>query len=211
MTTDPTDQDLPLSQELLLLASSGTSERISLQDLLDGIKTHARPTLLILFALPNAIPSLPGTSAITGLPLAFVTLQMMLARPMRLPGFIANRSVRRSDLAAVLRRAEPWLARIEHILTPRWAWLSSARAEQIIGAFCLALSLLIMAPVPFGNILPALTIILIALGFMERDGYFILAGVISGIASWVMVIAIYWTLFKVLLFMIAQAFGFGPG
>ena len=207
MTADPEQDEPPLSQELLHLASTATAERITLQDLLDGIKSHARPTLLILFALPNTIPSIPGTSAITGLPLVYLTLQMMLGWPIQLPGFIGNRIFKRADLLAVLRRAEPWLARIERILTPRWRALSTARAERLLGAFCLALSLLIMAPVPFGNILPSITIILIALGMMERDGYFIAAGLAVGTAAWGLVGALYWALLKALLFVIAQAFG----
>lgn len=207
MTVDPEQEEPPLSQELLHLANTATTERITLQDLLDGIKSHARPTLLILFALPNTIPSIPGTSAITGLPLVYLTLQMMLGWPIQLPGFIGNRSLKRADLLAVLRRAEPWLARIERILTPRWRVLSTARAERVLGGFCLALSLLIMAPVPFGNILPALTIILIALGMMERDGYFIAAGLAVGAAAWGLVGVLYWALLKALLFVIAQAFG----
>ena len=80
MTADPEQEEPPLSQELLQLASTATAERITLQDLLDGIKSHARPTLLILFALPNTIPSIPGTSAITGLPLVY--LATTSTRPM---------------------------------------------------------------------------------------------------------------------------------
>ena len=59
---------IPLSQQLLRLAETGDTERVSLGDLLGGIKTHARATLLILFAIPNLLPGLPGTSAVTGLP-----------------------------------------------------------------------------------------------------------------------------------------------
>ena len=44
---------IPLSQQLLRLVETGDSERVSLGDLVNGIKTHARATLLILFALPN--------------------------------------------------------------------------------------------------------------------------------------------------------------
>jgi hypothetical protein len=217
MPDDPPETELPaasppeaepvaLSQALLALASAGTTERVTLQDLLDGIKAQARPALLILFALPNSLPSLPGISAITGLPLVFLTLQMMLAQPVRLPGFIAGRSLKRADLLAVMRRTEPWLARIERILTPRLLFLSSPPAERLAGACCLVLSLLILAPVPFGNILPAITIILIALGFLERDGYFILAGIVAGWLALALVVTVYWAvLIASLLFLFGTA------
>lgn len=188
----PYSEPIPLSQALMELATSGTSERITLRELLDSIQSQARPALLILFALPNTVPSLPGISAITGLPLVFLTLQMMLASPVWLPAFIANRSLKRADLAAVMRRTGPWLAKIEAILKPRLLFLSSALAQRLAGACCVLLSLLIMAPIPFGNSLPAVTIILIALGFLERDGYFVVAGIVTGWLSLALILGIYW-------------------
>ena len=58
----PLPEPLPLSQELLALATHGTTDRVSIQDLLDGIRLHARATLLILFAIPNLLPgsTMPG-------------------------------------------------------------------------------------------------------------------------------------------------------
>lgn len=207
MQTDASPNDAvppALSQALLALARDGTSERISLQDLLDGIRAQARPALLILFALPNTVPSLPGISAITGLPLVFLTLQMMLALPVTLPGFIARRSLKRADLLAVMRRTEPWLKKVERILAPRLLFLSTPAAERLAGACCVLLSLLIMAPIPFGNSLPAITIILIALGFLERDGYFVIAGIVAGWLSLGLILGIYWAVVAGALLVILQ-------
>ena len=203
----PYSEPIPLSQALMELATSGTSERITLRELLDSIQSQARPALLILFALPNTVPSLPGISAITGLPLVFLTLQMMLASPVWLPAFIANRSLKRADLAAVMRRTGPWLAKIEAILKPRLLFLSSALAQRLAGACCVLLSLLIMAPIPFGNSLPAVTIILIALGFLERDGYFVVAGIVTGWLSLALILGIYWAVVTATL---ALFFSAGP-
>jgi hypothetical protein len=191
----------PLSQELIALARSATTVRISVQDLLDGIQTHARATLLVLFALPNTLPGIPGTSAITGLPLVFLTAQMMLGSKVWLPGIIANRSMPSASLLTVFQRAEPWLAKVERVLEPRLLILSNPRMAQVIGGLCLLLSILVMLPVPFGNMLPALAIILISLGFLERDGRFIIAGLVTAAAAVTVVITIYWSLIAAALFM----------
>jgi hypothetical protein len=192
---------IPLSQQLLRLAQSGDSERVSLGDLLDGIKTHARATMLILFALPNLLPGLPGTSAVTGLPLVYLTLQMLLGRPAWLPGFIADRSLLRANLLALLTRAAPHLARVERILHPRLPSLSSENAQRIIGAIGMFLSLLVMLPIPLGNFLPALAILIAALGLLGNDGAFILAAAVIAVSAVIVLVGVYWAVISAVIYM----------
>ena len=192
---------IPLSQQLLRLVQTGESERVSLGDLLRGIKTHARATLLILFSLPNLLPGLPGTSAVTGLPLVFLTLQMMLGREAWLPGFIANRSLLRANLLALLTRAEPHLARVERVLHPRLASLSSENAQRILGAIGVLLSLLVMLPIPLGNFLPALAILIAALGLLGNDGYFIIAAAVISVSAVIILVGVYWAVITAVIYM----------
>ncbi len=194
-------QPPPFSAQLLLLIRSGSSERVSLGDLADGIKSHARATLLILFALPNLLPGLPGTSAITGLPLVYLTLQMLLGQPVGLPGFIANRSLSRANLLALINRAEPYLLRIERVLHPRLPALSSPQAQRLIGGIGVVLSLLVMLPIPMGNFLPALALLIAALGLLGRDGWFILAAGVIALAAVIVLVAVYWALIAAVIYM----------
>lgn len=187
-----TEKMMSFSQQLVALAQEGSSERVSLGDLLRGIKTHALASLLILFSVPNLLPGIPGTSAVTGLPLVILTFQLMMGRPPWLPGFILNRSLRRSDLQAVMAKVEPPLRRLERVLRPRLSLFLSASAQRLIGAFMVLLSTLIMLPIPFANIVPALAIILMALGFLENDGLFILIGLLVGVLSILLVVVVYW-------------------
>lgn len=190
----------PFSQQLLQLARNGDSENVSLGDLLAGIKSHARATLLILFALPNLLPGLPGTSAVTGLPLVYLTLQMLLGRPVWLPGFIANRAISRASLLTILTRAEPYFARIERVMHPRLALLSGPQTQRLIGGIGLLLSLLVMLPIPLGNFLPALAILVAALGLLARDGYFILAAAVLAVAAVILLVGVYWAAISALIY-----------
>ena len=192
---------IPLSQQLLRLVQNGDSERVSLGDLVNGIKTHARATLLILFAIPNLLPGLPGTSAVTGLPLVYLTFQMMLGRPAWLPGFIANRSLLRSNLLALLTKAAPHLVRIERFLHPRLPALSHENTQRIIGGIGILLSLLVMLPIPLGNFLPALAILIAALGLLGNDGYFILAAAVIAVSAVIVLVGVYWAVITAVIYM----------
>ena len=83
---------------LSLTGDAGGPEQLTLAEIVRSLDDQARGILMILFALPNCLPGIPGTSAVTGLPLVFLTLQMALNRPPWLPKFIARRSVSRQWL-----------------------------------------------------------------------------------------------------------------
>ncbi len=174
--------------------TQGDGDRITLQTLVEGMRSQAAASLMLLFALPNTLPSIPGTSAVTGLPLVYVTLCMMLGRPLILPRLLGERSLSRRGLQAGIDRIMPGLIRIERLLRPRWSFLTTGAAQRGMGALCLFLSVLIMLPIPFANILPALSLIIIGLGLLESDGAFALGGVAMAVTSVAIVLVIYGSL-----------------
>ncbi len=161
---------------LSLTAGKDTPDTLTLAEIVARLDNQARGVLMILIALPNCLPGLPGTSAVTGLPLVFLTAQMAFNRPPWLPGFIARRSVSRQWLANVLARAEPWLRRVERLIHPRLTALTSETAQRVVGVLGILLSAIIMLPIPLGNMMPAIALIIFSLGFIGRDGAWILAG-----------------------------------
>ncbi len=183
----------PLSHLLAKMLEQGSGEYITVAELLSGIKTQALAIMLILFALPNVVPSLPGTSAITGLPLVILTLQMRVGQKLWLPAIIANRAVPREGLAQVLTKANPTLIKIERLLRPRLLLLTTPFLQRLLGAGLLALSVMIMLPIPLGNIVPAISILLIALGLTQRDGICVLVGIATAIGSVTLLAVFYWT------------------
>lgn len=183
-----------LSQMLTDAVEQGSGDYISIADLVAGIKTQALALLLILFALPNVLPSLPGTSAITGLPLVLLTLQMTFGQGVWLPKVIGNRAVPRAGLLLVLQRSLPYFMRIERLLYPRLFWVTTYIGLRILGALMVVLSLIIMLPIPLANSMPALAIAVIAIGLTERDGLFIIAGIVVAAGAVAVMIVLYWTL-----------------
>lgn len=183
-----------LSDLLSDLAADESRERIALSDLLDSLKVRAFGPLLLIFALPNIVPTPPGTSAVLGLPLIFLTFQMLTGGAPWFPAFLAHRSLARTDFARMAAVIVPRLARTERMLRPRLGFLSSKFAEQALGVLCLVLSVILTLPVPLGNMAPAFALALIGLGLFERDGLWVLAGVAAGIGALVLVHGVIWAL-----------------
>ncbi|MBW8285943.1 MAG: exopolysaccharide biosynthesis protein [Rhizobium sp.] len=165
-----------LSDILTGIAGDETRDRVSVADIFQAMGDRAFGALILIFALPNVVPTPPGTSALTGAPLVFLSAQLMLGQSPWLPRIIADRSMTRSDFASVVSRISPWLARGERMLRPRLSFLIYPPAEYVIGLLCLVLAIILTLPVPLGNILPAIAICLFSCGILERDGVFILLG-----------------------------------
>lgn len=145
--------------------------RVSIGAILDAFGDRAFGALLLIFALPNALPMPPGTSTVVGSPLVFIAFQLMIGRPVLwLPRFIVERSLAREDFAKIAAKVEPWVARLERLLKPRLLVLTTPLADRFAGAACLVLSIVLILPIPFGNMPPAAAISAFALGLMERDG-----------------------------------------
>jgi hypothetical protein len=169
----------PLSVVLFNLAHDSGRERISVGDLLDALGDRALGAMMFIFAVPNVLPVPPGTSAVLGTPLIFLAAQMMLGRGPWLPAIVAKRSLSRGEFATLVRRVIPWLEKAEKLLRPRFTALACPPMEYVVGLVCLLLTLVLVLPIPLGNMLPALAISLLALGMLERDGYWILTGLLA--------------------------------
>jgi len=167
---------LPLSAVLRQLAAEPGRERVSVQDLFAALGDRALAALLFVFAVPNVIPSPPGLSTVLGVPLLFLSGQMLLGRNAWLPAFVARRSMAREDFEALMSRVLPWLERAEKLLKPRFSGLALPPMEYLVGLVCLTLAVILVLPIPLGNIPPAFAIALMALGILERDGVWVLAG-----------------------------------
>jgi len=200
-----------LSAILTEIARGEDRERISVADLLHALEHRAIGALLFIFAVPNAIPVPPGVSAVLGAPLIFLAFQLMLGRKPWLPKVITDRSLSRVDFEKVVNLAAPWLAKAERMMRPRLQVLSRPPAEYVVGAICLVLAIILFLPIPLGNMLPAFTICVLALGILERDGVWVGIGMVLAIIAvvivWGVLLALVWSAF----FVITNLFGLSLG
>lgn len=163
--------------EALRDLAAAEGERIAVADILTAFGDRAFGALMLVFATPNVLPTPPGTSTVLAVPLLFITAQLMLGRSVLwLPRLITSRSVARADFARTVDRMVPWLVKVEKLLRPRLPFLIGPVADRLIGAACLLLAIILVLPIPLGNLLPALAIAAFAIGLIERDGIAVSVG-----------------------------------
>jgi hypothetical protein len=193
-----------LSTLLLALSADPLRERISIGDLLTALGDRATAALMFIFAFPNVLPTPPGTSTLLGAPLIFLAAQLMLGQTPWLPALVANRSMTRSDFSTLVRRIVPWLERAESLLRPRLKGLARSPMAHLVGLLSLLLAVLLVLPIPLGNVLPALAISLMALGLLEHDGVWVVAGLVATVAAVSVVSGMVFAMTRAALFFLTQ-------
>jgi hypothetical protein len=170
---------------LRAFAQSLTSDRVSVAEIASALGGRGLGVLMAVFALPNIL-SLPipfGNVAI-GLPALIFAVQLTLGfERLMLPKAIAQHSISSDLLKTMAPRIAGILSWFEGLLRPRFPLIAGPHTERVFGLICVGLAVIAMLPIPFGHNLPALGLVLIGLGLIERDGLAILGGAVIGIAG----------------------------
>jgi hypothetical protein len=170
-------------------------ERVTVGDLVKAMEQRGHGMAMLVLSLPMLLPiTPPGISAVVGLPTAFVALQLILRRPhVWLPGFLRRRSIETEKFRQVIDKTVRYVARVERLLKPRLNFLTESLAEPLIGIAVLLVALLLVLPIPFTNIPLGLSIALLSMGLIQRDGVALLIGGVIGIATGVPMFVFGWS------------------
>lgn len=188
----PDEERRPRASELLEeFLEHDHAERIALYDLVRILGDRAFGALVLMLAIPNVLP-VPGLSTVTGLPIALAAAQMVLGRQRPwLPRRLGQASMEREAFLRVLKRAHPHVERIERgLLRPRLPALTSPMAERFLGVVMMVLASVLALPIVFGNQPPAFALALLGLGLIEKDGAFVVAGLVAGVVALAIVAAV---------------------
>ncbi len=169
-----------------IMEPAAGQDQITIGDFVKLLGDRGFCLAILVFSLPNSLPmpGIPGFSTITGLPITFIALQMVFgSEALWLPKKIAGKSFSRQSLDRMLSKALPTVERLENLLSPRLLFLTSPLGERCLGLLFVVLSLIIALPIPGGNFLPGISMSLVALAMLERDGIFLLGSLAFSIAS----------------------------
>ena len=191
--TDPQVAHLhPKTSDLLRHLLDGLDgEKVTVGWVVTRLGSRAFGAIILLMALPNIIPQIPGMSTVFGLLIMLPGMQLVLGlRTMWLPNYLARINLPSSKVAAVVTLAIPWVEKFEKMIKPRLTVLTYPPMENIIGVLVLLLGFILFLPFPGANWLPAMACCLFALGMLERDGVFTLMGLAATAGSLIIVGAI---------------------
>jgi hypothetical protein len=181
LSTDEAHQ--PLS-ELLKEISEQSEPRISVGELMERFGGRAMGALLLVFGLACTLPLPPGGTTIFGAPLVILAPQLMIgSRAPWLPARMRAQSIATADLARGLPRVLRGLRWVEAISRPRLPFLFGAWGHRAIGLVCTVLALVLILPIPLGNMLPAVAVSVLSMALVQRDGALALAGYALAVLS----------------------------
>ncbi|MBL6614756.1 MAG: exopolysaccharide biosynthesis protein [Reyranella sp.] len=154
--------------------------RVSVGWLISELGERSFGLTLLVMAI---IALLPGASTIVGLLIGWPAIQLILGHDKAaLPRAMARREIEVERLARVIDVVVPRLAWVERLIRPRWPALFST-TRRLVGTGILLVGLTLISPVPFSHIVPALVIMLLALAYLEEDGFALLLALFAALCS----------------------------
>lgn len=169
-----------LSEELQRLIDQFQMRSVTLRELITVLDHRAYNLLLLLLALPFLLPvPLPGLSMPFGSVIALIAARLMVGRKPWLPRRLLDTALPAKFFPMLLGSARRILRGFELLLRPRAFWITSPPLPQLHAMLIFVAALVLLLPLPPGtNFPPALVIVIMAGGLLERDGLFVLCGYI---------------------------------
>lgn len=170
----------PLPQRLRAHAASLSDERVTLHEIALAHGPAARGAMLVLLAIPCMLP-VPGSGTVLAMGIAALAWNMRSCRagsglPERVARLSLPLSAARRTMACLV-----WLYEAAaRFARARWSAVADERRHNWMAPVVALMALLIFLPIPFGNVLPSVALVLLGLGLMFRDGLALVLG--AGVA-----------------------------
>ena len=181
---------IPTSVVLQRLHDEAPTDHFSLGWLMGSLHERSFGLIMLLLAL---IAMAPGVSIVAGLLLMIPAFQMIAGWPAPVfPRRIAARPLPTRHLAALVQRAIPVLRYLEKVIHPRWPTPLEA-TKRFVGTVVVILNAtLVFNPIPLSNVVPALTIALISLAYLEEDGLLLSIALLDAVVVLTVELALVW-------------------
>lgn len=168
----------PIVLRLREAAATIQDERVSMRAMAQAHGPEAQGTLLLLMAMPCLLP-VPGVGTVLGLGMVALALAMWRGHcDDCLPHRVAELELPRDWAQKVLMGLATAYALAGRHAKERLSHLASADRRSGIAIAVGLMAAIVVLPIPFGNVLPAMALALIGLGLVFRDGLAVLLGLL---------------------------------
>lgn len=181
-----------LSELLLDLSASLEGEEIPLRRIVEALHERGFGVLVFFMAFPMAlpIPKPPGVTAVLGLPLLLLTVQMAIGRhTVWVPESVLSKTIARARLVRLIEALMPWLLRVEKFIRPRMGFMTKGMFSRLAGLAGTIMSTAVFLPFPGFNTIPSMSLCLLGIGDVMRDGLAVLIGALLGVA-WIVTLGL---------------------
>lgn len=182
------DSEKQLSVTLTEISQTLPEHHITLRDLLAKLGEQGLLLCCLFLTIPFLLPvSIPGVSTVFGIVIILIGVGVTLNRVPWLPHRLLERKVATPPLMQAFEKGAGLIARLEGVIRPRLYKLTHGPVVNRVNGLAVVLGgILLLFPlglIPFSNTLPALAILFLAVGILQRDGLFILGGHVMNVVT----------------------------
>jgi hypothetical protein len=172
-----------LSEEIEAIVALASGSTVAARVLVERLGVRGHALLAFFLSLPFLQPvPLLGLSTPVGTAIAILGVLMALDRPPWLPRRFLDRELPAHVVIRIARAGQGLLRRAERFIKPRGQWFHrhpSARPIAGVVIMVSGLELALPLPIAFTNSLPAIVILSTAVGLIEEDAAFTVAGMVG--------------------------------
>lgn len=172
-------------------------KEVTVSDVMDEMNGRSLLLTILILIVPNLLPFVNalGITYITGILLLIFTTRMMIgSRTPWLPGWVKKLKTKRKNIRSMSEKAVPVFKTLEKFIKPRAQNLVSGKIRIFYAFLLFLMTIVLLLPIPFINVLPALIMTIITLGMIQRDGIVAATG---GILAIILAAAIVYAVFAV--------------
>ena len=178
------------SDLLKRLIDQAPKDKVDLDWLLGHLQKRAFGLLLLILAIAILVP---GLGIIASIAIAYPAVEMMIGRDRpSLPRFLTKRAIETRRFTKWSARILSVLRAIERVSRSRWHTPRGA-TNRAVGLLVLLLAISGIWPLPLINVLPAVTIALLAVALLQEDELLLAVSFAFGILSLVVFGVLVWT------------------
>ncbi|UFS56710.1 exopolysaccharide biosynthesis protein [Comamonadaceae bacterium M7527] len=164
---------------------NGTAETRR-RDIAALLQLHGESSLAVLLLLLSVVSIVPivGSGSLVSIAIFAAAWAWALGHDTQaLPARLGRITLSESMTGQCLH-AFAWLyEQCDRWMRPRWRLWSSRPTYWLWGLWIALMAAIIFLPLPLGNVLPCISLILLTLGWMSRDGVALLGAVVVGLAA----------------------------
>ena len=178
--------NLKFSQDIKLLLQHLAEKPLKLGDITNTTSERGFSVVIALLILPFLLPTPPGLSTPLGLACLLMSVQMALGRRTPwLPTKIAKIQFPDRFARTLLQNLQRVTKILEKISRPRFQKVAEHKLTWRLNGICLTwLGVLLMSPYPPAtNPIPAVAMLLLAVGTIESDGILMCIGYLATILN----------------------------
>jgi hypothetical protein len=156
-------------------------------EVIDEIDQHGMAVILILFALPSALP-LPaaGYSTVLSIPLFIIGFRLLCGyHTLWMPSGWRHKPFHPERFSRkMINRMLQLIQWVERLTKPRLvSFVQSSWIRVVLGILIVALAFSMLLPIPGTNTAPAFGIFLIGFSLLEDDGLMLLIGIAASLVA----------------------------